>query len=96
MVQHIGSVQSLISGILDVGKTCNGLHLLAPSLLQMKLWVQAKQMGCYAAKCMFAHQTGDKSLQMDFCFEMFSHVTSFFGFKVSPSAVTAVNCVIKS
>ncbi|XP_067945686.1 pyridine nucleotide-disulfide oxidoreductase domain-containing protein 1-like [Watersipora subatra] len=48
---------------------------------QMRLWTQAKQMGCYAAKCMFNH-LADCSVPMDFCFEIFSHVTKFFGFKV--------------
>jgi len=48
---------------------------------QMRLWSQARQMGLYAAKCMYFSLTNETILQ-DFCFELFSHVTSFFGFKV--------------
>jgi len=48
---------------------------------QMRLWSQARQMGLYAAKCMHSSLTNETILQ-DFCFELFTHVTSFFGFKV--------------
>ena len=49
--------------------------------MQMRLWTQARQMGMFAAKCMF-HHTIREPLDLDFCFEMFAHVTSFFGQKV--------------
>ncbi|XP_022167553.1 pyridine nucleotide-disulfide oxidoreductase domain-containing protein 1 isoform X2 [Myzus persicae] len=48
---------------------------------QMRLWTQARQMGMYAAKCMHSKHINETLLQ-DFCFELFTHVTSFFGFKV--------------
>lgn len=48
---------------------------------QMRLWTQARQMGMYAAKCMHSTFVNEALLQ-DFCFELFTHVTSFFGFKV--------------
>ncbi|XP_050432996.1 pyridine nucleotide-disulfide oxidoreductase domain-containing protein 1 [Adelges cooleyi] len=48
---------------------------------QMRLWTQARQMGIYAAKCMF-HRNANEALYQDFCFELFTHVTTFFGFKV--------------
>lgn len=48
---------------------------------QMRLWTQARQMGMYAAKCMHSTHINQTLLQ-DFCFELFTHVTSFFGFKV--------------
>ncbi|XP_003385104.2 PREDICTED: pyridine nucleotide-disulfide oxidoreductase domain-containing protein 1-like [Amphimedon queenslandica] len=48
---------------------------------QMRLWSQARQMGAYAAKCMLAH-SGGESITLDFCFELFAHVTTFFGYKV--------------
>jgi len=48
---------------------------------QMRLWTQARQMGMYAAKCMHFTYVNESLLQ-DFCFELFTHVTSFFGFKV--------------
>ena len=47
----------------------------------MRLWTQARQMGSYAAKCMWAAKTGEKIYQ-DFCFELFTHATKFFGHKV--------------
>ncbi|KAF6025619.1 PYROXD1 [Bugula neritina] len=59
---------------------------------QMRLWSQAKQMGAYAAKCMHKHTSQSSisplslsytpPIDMDICFELFSHVTQFFGFKV--------------
>ena len=51
----------------------------------MRLWTQARQMGAYAAKCMVAH-TQETSITMDFCFELFAHVTKFFGYKVGSTA----------
>lgn len=49
----------------------------------MRLWDQARQMGHYAAKCMAADIAGQlDDIQMDFCFELFAHVTKFFDFKV--------------
>ena len=64
----------------------------------MRLWTQARQLGAYAAKCMWSH-TGEfplncyhgddrscdivkQSILRDFCFELFAHVTKFFGYKV--------------
>lgn len=47
----------------------------------MRLWTQARQMGNYAAKCMAADALGD-SVDMDFSFELFAHVTKFFNYKV--------------
>jgi NAD(P)H-nitrite reductase large subunit len=38
-------------------------------------------MGAYAAKCMISNGTGEE-ITMDFCFELFTHVTKFFGYKV--------------
>ncbi|POI22538.1 hypothetical protein CIB84_013713, partial [Bambusicola thoracicus] len=47
----------------------------------MRLWTQARQMGWYAAKCMAADTTGE-SIDLDFSFELFAHVTKFFNYKV--------------
>ena len=38
-------------------------------------------MGAYAARCMSAHAAGEAAM-LDFCFELFTHVTTFFGYKV--------------
>uniref|UniRef100_UPI00398F74DB pyridine nucleotide-disulfide oxidoreductase domain-containing protein 1 n=1 Tax=Pristiophorus japonicus TaxID=55135 RepID=UPI00398F74DB len=48
---------------------------------QMRLWTQARQMGYYAAKCIAAEMSGE-SIELDFCFESFAHVTKFFNYKV--------------
>ncbi|XP_071515669.1 pyridine nucleotide-disulfide oxidoreductase domain-containing protein 1 [Panulirus ornatus] len=50
-------------------------------LTTMRLWTQARQMGSYAAKCMWSSLT-NQEIYMDFCFELFSHATKFFGHKV--------------
>jgi len=45
---------------------------------QMRLWTQAKQMGEYSARCML----DQVDLGLDLCFDLFTHVTNFFGKKV--------------
>lgn len=52
-----------------------------PVCLQMRLWTQARQMGWYAGRCMAAHALSEK-IELDFCFELFSHITKFFNYKV--------------
>ncbi|XP_037070259.1 pyridine nucleotide-disulfide oxidoreductase domain-containing protein 1-like [Pollicipes pollicipes] len=63
------------------GDVCTPGWELAPHWLQMRLWSQARQMGLYAAKCMSADRLG-QPLLMDFCFEMFAHVTRLLGHKL--------------
>jgi pyridine nucleotide-disulfide oxidoreductase domain-containing protein 1 len=47
---------------------------------QMRLWTQAHSMGMYAAQCMTGRQDDHGG---DFFFDIFAHVTRFFGYKVS-------------
>lgn len=47
---------------------------------QMRLWTQAHSMGMYAAQCMTGRQD---DVGGDFFFDIFAHVTRFFGYKVS-------------
>lgn len=47
----------------------------------MRLWTQARQMGWYAGRCMAAHVQSEP-IELDFCFELFSHITKFFNYKV--------------
>jgi hypothetical protein len=47
---------------------------------QMRLWTQAHSMGMYAAQCMTGRQDDHGG---DFFFDLFAHVTRFFGYKVS-------------
>lgn len=76
-------VNFLIEILLKYKSWCHLLILEAVIyfLFQMRLWTQARQMGWYAAKCMAAATLGD-SVDMDFSFELFAHVTKFFNYKV--------------
>lgn len=47
----------------------------------MRLWNQASQMGDYAARSMWASKNNEP-IDLDFCFEMFAHITKFFGYKI--------------
>ncbi|KAM3174751.1 hypothetical protein ACTXT7_009903 [Hymenolepis weldensis] len=58
----------------------------APHWFQMRLWSQARQTAFQAAKSMFYHTAGDE-VPLDFSFELFTHVTNFFGFKRYIAAV---------
>ena len=64
----------------DVCSCQNWKH--SPHWFQMRLWTQARQMGAYAGQCM-VHAWEDKGAKkdLDFCFEMFTHATKFFGYK---------------
>ena len=70
-----------ICDIYAAGDVCSAAWEHSPCWMQMRLWTQANQMGAYAAKCMIADAAGDE-IFMDFCFELFAHVTQFFGHKV--------------
>ena len=48
---------------------------------QMRLWTQARQLGLFAGQCMAASLRGE-AIARDFSFEVFTHATKFFGFKV--------------
>ena len=67
--------------IYAAGDVCSAGWTQADHWFQMRLWSQARQMGMMAAKAMVAHSTGE-AVELDFCFEMFAHVTQFFGYKV--------------
>lgn len=53
----------------------------SPHWFQLRLWTQARQMAGMAAKAMHARITNEEVLQ-DFCFELFTHCTNLFGFRV--------------
>ncbi|XP_070532147.1 pyridine nucleotide-disulfide oxidoreductase domain-containing protein 1-like [Ptychodera flava] len=67
--------------IYAAGDVCTASWEYAQQWFQMRLWSQARQMGFYAAKCMQADREGEE-IPQDFCFELFAHVTKFFGYKV--------------
>lgn len=70
-----------LEDIFAAGDVCSASWKHCEHWFQMRLWTQAHQMGCYAAKSMFASLNGEYIFQ-DFCFELFTHVTNFFGYKV--------------
>ena len=39
-------------------------------------------MGAFAGKCIAEHLDQGEDLPLDFCFELFTHVTTFFGYKI--------------
>ncbi|XP_030576526.1 pyridine nucleotide-disulfide oxidoreductase domain-containing protein 1 isoform X2 [Archocentrus centrarchus] len=63
------------------GDVCTACWEHSPLWQQMRLWTQARQMGWYAGRCMAA-QILSETVQLDFCFELFSHITRFFNYKV--------------
>ncbi|XP_074124970.1 LOW QUALITY PROTEIN: pyridine nucleotide-disulfide oxidoreductase domain-containing protein 1 [Sminthopsis crassicaudata] len=74
-------MRTSLPNIYAAGDICTASWQPSPVWQQMRLWTQARQMGNYAAKCMAADTLGD-SIDMDFCFELFAHVTKFFNYKV--------------
>lgn len=75
------NMQTSIEDVYSAGDVCTTCWNPAPYWFQMRLWSQARQMGVFAAKCMSAHLSVEK-ISLDFCFELFTHVTQFFGYKV--------------
>ncbi|XP_060101875.1 LOW QUALITY PROTEIN: pyridine nucleotide-disulfide oxidoreductase domain-containing protein 1 [Heteronotia binoei] len=76
--------QGMRTSLLDIyaaGDICTASWEPSPLWQQMRLWTQARQMGWYAAKCMAADALGEPA-EMDFSFELFAHVTTFFNYKV--------------
>uniref|UniRef100_A0A3B5MFK4 Pyridine nucleotide-disulfide oxidoreductase domain-containing protein 1 n=1 Tax=Xiphophorus couchianus TaxID=32473 RepID=A0A3B5MFK4_9TELE len=63
------------------GDACSACWEHSPLWQQMRLWTQARQMGWYAGRCMAADVLSEP-IDLDFCFELFSHVTKFFNYKV--------------
>ncbi|XP_067347131.1 pyridine nucleotide-disulfide oxidoreductase domain-containing protein 1 isoform X2 [Channa argus] len=67
--------------IYAAGDVCTACWKHSPLWQQMRLWTQARQMGWYAGRCMVAHVLSEP-IELDFCFELFSHITKFFNYKV--------------
>lgn len=74
-------MQTNIPNVFSAGDLCNASWEMAEHWFQMRLWTQARQMGAYAAKCMVS-EINNMEISMDFCFELFAHVTRFFNHKV--------------
>ena len=74
-------MRTSVEHIYAAGDVCSASWQLAPHWFQMRLWTQARQMGFYASKCISAHLQ-NTSPSLFFNFEVFTHVTNFFGFRV--------------
>ncbi|XP_053318375.1 pyridine nucleotide-disulfide oxidoreductase domain-containing protein 1 [Spea bombifrons] len=74
-------MRTSLPDVYAAGDVCTASWKPSPLWQQMRLWTQARQMGCYAAKCMAA-ELQQETIDMDFCFELFAHVTRFFNYKV--------------
>ncbi|XP_069012753.1 pyridine nucleotide-disulfide oxidoreductase domain-containing protein 1 isoform X1 [Embiotoca jacksoni] len=69
------------SDVYAAGDVCTACWEHSLLWQQMRLWTQARQMGWYAGRCMAAHVLS-APIELDFCFELFSHITKFFNYKV--------------
>ncbi|MFH4975076.1 hypothetical protein AB6A40_001785 [Gnathostoma spinigerum] len=72
--------ESMMSSVKDVyacGDVCTAGWVWSKHWFQMRLWTQARQMGAFCGRAMAVPE-----IPLDFCFELFTHVTYFFGFKV--------------
>ncbi|XP_066561715.1 pyridine nucleotide-disulfide oxidoreductase domain-containing protein 1 isoform X1 [Amia ocellicauda] len=74
-------MRTSVSGVYAAGDVCTASWEPSALWQQMRLWTQARQMGWYAARCMAADALGEP-IELDFCFELFSHITKFFNYKV--------------
>lgn len=76
-------METSVQDVYAAGDSCTAGWKLATHWFQMRLWDQARQMADYAARSMwYAHAKPDLKVDLDFCFEMFAHITKFFGYKV--------------
>lgn len=75
------NLETSVPDVYAAGDVCTASWQLADLWIQMRLWTQARQMGCYAAKSMLAAHRAE-NISLDVCFELFAHVTKFFGYKV--------------
>ncbi|XP_070189253.1 pyridine nucleotide-disulfide oxidoreductase domain-containing protein 1-like isoform X2 [Littorina saxatilis] len=74
-------LETSLPDVYATGDVCTAAWERSKLWLQMRLWTQARQMGSYAARSMVAATRGE-SISLDICFELFAHVTKFFGYKV--------------
>jgi NAD(P)H-nitrite reductase large subunit len=78
-------MQTSVPGVFAAGDVCcaKALEQASAHWFQMRLWTQARIMGTYAAQCMHnATAAEDDRLEAGLNFELFTHVTRFYGKKV--------------
>ncbi|CAG0890154.1 unnamed protein product [Darwinula stevensoni] len=76
-------MRTSVADVFAAGDVCTPAWQRSPLWFQMRLWTQARQMGHHAANCMVASFKNEQGhTWSDFAFEVFAHMTQFFGFKV--------------
>ncbi|CAK1551677.1 unnamed protein product [Leptosia nina] len=73
--------ETSIKDVFAAGDVVSASWKYSPHWFQLRLWTQARQMGGMAAKAMHARIVNEDVLQ-DFCFELFTHCTTLFGYRV--------------
>jgi len=71
-------MRTSVPDVFACGDVCTAEGFDSTHWSQVRLWTQAKSMGAYAARIMLF---GDE-IEVDICFDIFTHVTSFFGYDV--------------
>lgn len=84
------NMRTNIPDVYAAGDVCEPIWDHAAHWFPMKLWTQGWQMGAFAGKCIVDHINGSVQLPLDFCFELFTHATTFFGYKIC--LLGAYNC----
>ncbi len=77
-------LRTSVADVFAAGDACHARWQKEPlpsHWFQMRLWTQARQLGLYAGQCIMASLKGEP-IERDFCFEVFTHATRFFGHKV--------------
>jgi NAD(P)H-nitrite reductase large subunit len=76
-------METSLKDVYAAGDSCTASWDLAPHWFQMRLWSQARQLADYAARSMWdAYSSPNTKFDLDFCFELFAHITNFFGYKI--------------
>ncbi|PZC75666.1 hypothetical protein B5X24_HaOG205773 [Helicoverpa armigera] len=73
--------ETSIKNVYAAGDVAHASWDHAPHWFQLRLWTQARQMAGMAAKAMYGKIINEEVLQ-DFCFELFTHCTTLFGYQV--------------
>ena len=76
--------EEMLTSVTDIyaaGDVCSVGWKMSELWFQMRLWTQARQMGAYAGLCIAAH-INRTSAELFFNFDLFTHMTRFFGYKV--------------
>lgn len=73
--------ETSIANVFAAGDVAYAAWNPAPHWFQLRLWTQARQMAAMAAKAMHGKINKEDVLQ-DFCFELFTHCTTLFGYRV--------------